>query len=171
MPQPADTFDLATLRLAAGEARSLTLPVRIDELAFGGQTYSAGGAADLRLDVSRTMSGYALRLRFETTLAGPCMRCLEDATALVDSDAREIDQPGDDDDELRSPYVDDSTLDLRAWARDALALALPTQIFCRAECLGLCTVCGENLNLDPEHAHEPEPDPRWAKLSELKLDP
>jgi uncharacterized protein len=170
MAQPADTFDLATLQLSSGEARSLTLPVRLDELAFGGQTYSPGDAADARLDVSRTMSGYALRLRFEARLTGPCMRCLEDASDEVEVDAREIEQPGDDDDELRSPYVEESALDLHAWARDALALALPTQIFCRPDCLGLCAVCGENMNADPEHAHEREPDPRWAKLSELKLD-
>ncbi len=54
--------------------------------------------------------------------------------------------------------------------RDALALALPAQIVCRPDCLGLCSVCGANLNDDPEHAHERAPDPRWAKLSELKLD-
>ncbi len=58
---------------------------------------------------------------------------------------------------------------MAAWARDALALALPTQIVCSADCLGLCPVCGENLNTaDPEHAHEPEPDPRWAALRELR---
>ena len=169
MAQIADTFDLATLGLSSGEGRSLTLAVRLDELSFGGQTYSAGDAGEARLDVSRTMSGYALRLRFETTLEGPCMRCLEDASDTVGVDAREIDQPGDIE-ELRSPYVEDSTLDLRGWARDALALALPTQIFCREECLGLCSRCGENLNLHPDHAHERELDPRWAKLSELKLD-
>ena len=28
---------------------------------------------------------------------------------------------------------------------------------------------GENLNENP-HEHEPEPDHRWAKLSELKFD-
>ncbi len=35
---------------------------------------------------------------------------------------------------------------------------------------GLCPRCGENLNHHPDHHHEPEADPRWAKLSELKLD-
>lgn len=167
--RPADSFDLGTLGLSSGEARSLGLKVRIDELAFGGQTYSAGGETDVRLDVSRTTSGYALRLRFEAALSGPCMRCLEDAGDTVRVDAREIDQPGDAE-ELRSPYVEDSALDLRGWARDALALALPTQILCREDCLGLCARCGQDLNRDPEHLHEPEPDPRWAKLSELKLD-
>jgi len=169
MAQPADSFDLATLGLSSGEARSLTLGVRIDELSFGGQTYSAGGEADVRLDVSRTMAGHALRLRFEAALTGPCMRCLEDADDTVQVDAREVDQPGDAE-ELRSPYVAGSVLDLRGWARDALALALPTQIFCREDCLGLCVRCGQDLNEDPDHVHERELDPRWAKLSELKLD-
>jgi uncharacterized protein len=84
-------------------------------------------------------------------------------------DAREVDQPGGGED-LRSPYLEEGKLDLAAWARDALALALPAQIVCREDCLGLCSVCGANLNEDPDHAHEAEPDPRWAALRELKLD-
>jgi uncharacterized protein len=168
MAQRADSFDVGGLGLSSGEARQLVLDVPVDELSFGGQTYSAGGGADARLDVSRTTSGYALRLRFEVRLSGPCMRCLEDAGAGVIVDAREIEQPGDSE-ELRSPYVEGTVVDLRGWARDALALALPTQIFCRQECLGLCALCGANLNAEPQHAHEREPDPRWAKLSELKL--
>jgi len=98
------------------------------------------------------------------------MRCLEGARKAVDVDAREIDQPGGGE-ELSSPYVEDEHLDLRGWARDALALALPSQILCREDCLGLCAVCGENLNeAGAEHRHEPEPDPRWAALRDLKLD-
>jgi uncharacterized protein len=62
-------------------------------------------------------------------------------------------------------------LDLRAWAHDALALAFPAQIVCRDDCLGLCPVCGENLNeAGPDHAHEQAPDPRWAKLRELRFE-
>jgi uncharacterized protein len=67
--------------------------------------------------------------------------------------------------------VVDGVLDLSAWARDALALTLPTQILCRPECAGLCAVCGANLNeAGPDHVHEQSPDPRWAKLAELKFD-
>jgi uncharacterized protein len=97
------------------------------------------------------------------------VRCLETADQGVDVDAREIDQPGGGE-ELSSPYFDEGHLDMRAWARDALALALPAQIVCREDCAGLCAVCGENLNHSPDHAHEREPDPRWAALRELKLD-
>ena len=79
-------------------------------------------------------------------------------------------QPGAGDADLLSPYYADHELNLEAWARDALALALPTQITCRDDCAGLCAQCGANLNDDPDHAHEAPPDQRWAKLSELKFD-
>jgi uncharacterized protein len=169
MAQRVDRFDIGTLGLSSGEGRSLDVEVPVEELSYGGQTYSAGGYADARLDVSHTTSGHALRLRFAVDLHGPCNRCLEDADATVEVDAREIHQPGGGE-EMLSPYLEEDQLDLRAWARDALALALPTRIVCTEECRGLCQICGANLNEDPTHEHEPEPDPRWAKLAELKLD-
>lgn len=167
----ADSFDLGQLALSSGEGRRLELEVPFQSFSFGGQTYSpAATPVPVVLDVARTVHGWSLRLRGEVALEGPCMRCLEPATESVEVDAREIDQPGGGDD-LRSPYLDADELDLSGWLRDATALALPAQIVCREECLGLCGVCGENLNeAGPDHAHEREPDPRWAALRELKLD-
>jgi len=170
--QHAHSFDLGSLRLSSGEATFAELTVPVESLEFGSQTYTAeDGAVEVRLDVSRTTGhGNAMRLRYDVRLHGPCMRCLEDAGAGMHIDAREVDQPGTGDEDLVSPYLEEQTLDVRAWVRDALVLALPVQIVCREECRGLCVTCGANLNADPRHQHEPEPDPRWAKLSELKLD-
>ena len=167
-----DTFDLAGLHLTPGEGRQLDLDVAIEPFSLGGQRYQVTPAlTPTRLDVSRMSGqGYALRLRFEAALSGPCMRCLEQASPLFAVDAREVSQPGGGD-ELTSPYVDGEELDLHAWARDALALALPTTLLCRADCAGLCPVCGADLNTaGPAHVHEREPDPRWAKLSELRFE-
>ena len=170
MAQVTDRLDLGRLALTAGEGRRLDLDARVDPLMLGGQRYAAAGAVEVRLDVSRTTSGYSLRLRAAIPLEGPCMRCLEHAGREVAIDAGEVDQPGGGED-LSSPYVDGDELDVSAWTRDALALALPTQIVCREGCLGLCPVCGENLNLAaPGHAHEPAPDPRWAALRELRIE-
>jgi uncharacterized protein len=172
MGAPIDSFDLNGLRLNSGEGRRLDLEVHVEPFTLGGDSYSLVPAVvPVRLDVSRTTGpGYALRLRFQATLNGACMRCLEPADATFDIDAREISQPGAGD-ELDSPYVDAGTVDLGAWARDALALVLPRAILCRDDCAGLCPVCGANLNTaGPEHQHEAEPDPRWAKLSEIKFD-
>jgi uncharacterized protein len=173
MPQRTDVFELERLGLTSGEGRRLDLHVRVAPFAFGGQTYAARpDVVPVRLDVSRTTgAGWALRIRFEVDVEGPCVRCLEPAEPHFAVDAREVHQPGAGDDELSSPYVDDEgELDLAAWARDALALSLPVQITCRPECAGLCAQCGANLNDEPDHAHETGPDPRWAKLSELKFD-
>ena len=165
-----NTIDLSRLGLSSGEGAQLAPQVAIDPIDLAGQRYTTpGGVVEARVDVSHMTSGYALRLRYDVRLEGPCMRCLEDATHELSIDAREVDQPGGGDD-LRSPYLDGDELDVRSWARDALVLALPVRILCRAECRGLCAICGANLNEDPEHAHEREPDSRWAKLSELKLD-
>jgi uncharacterized protein len=164
----SNNIDLAGLQLRPGEGRRLDLEVHPQALEYGESGYTPSTAA-ARLDVSRMAAGHALRLRFETVLAGPCMRCLADAAVPVAVDAREVDQPGGGE-ELESPYVEGEELDLAAWAHDALALALPPQLLCRPDCAGLCPVCGESLN-DAEpgaHEHASAPDPRWAKLRELR---
>jgi uncharacterized protein len=165
--------DLERLALSHGQARALDLEVGLDPIEIGGQTYApTGGGSEARLDVSRTSTGYALRLRFSSELTGPCVRCLEDAASSIEIDTREVDQKGTADEELRSPYVSEGNLDLDRWANDALVLALPSQPLCRPDCAGLCPVCGESLNdADPEaHRHSQGGDPRMAKLRDLKLD-
>jgi uncharacterized protein len=98
------------------------------------------------------------------------MRCLNPAGQEFEVDAREVSIPGGGD-ELVSPYVESEVLSLDAWAHDALALLLPATVLCRADCKGLCPECGIDLNLaPPEHGHERGLDPRWAKLTELKLE-
>lgn len=172
MPPRTDTFDLGGLRLSSGEGRRLELNVAIEPFALAGERYSvAPDLVPVRLDVSRTTGGgYALRLRFAASVTGACMRCLEPAAPTFSVEAREVHQPGGAE-ELTTPYVEDAILDLKAWARDALALALPATIMCREECAGLCAVCGENLNTaEPGHHHDRGLDPRWAKLSELRFD-
>jgi uncharacterized protein len=171
MPQRTDTFELAPLALRSGEGRRFDLFIDIDDFHYGGEPYAVMPAlVPVGLDVSRTTgNGYALRLRFTATLEGPCMRCLEPAEPAFEVDAREVSQPGGGD-ELSSPYVEEEELALAQWARDALALTLPGQLTCRADCAGLCGQCGANLNEDPEHRHEAAPDQRWAKLGELKFD-
>jgi uncharacterized protein len=167
-----DTFDLGRLKLSSGEGRRLELDVAIGDYDLGGERYAVEPSRPtVVLDVSRmTGGGYSLRLRFEAALTGPCMRCLDPAAPVLEVDAREVDLPGGGE-ELDSPYVVDEVLDVSAWARDALALALGgEQVLCRENCGGLCPECGEKLAPGEEHEHERAPDPRWAKLRELKLD-
>jgi len=164
-------IDLTRLALSPGQGTTLEMEVDPGGFELGGNEYVFGdGPVATRLDISRTAAGYAMRLRFDGELSGPCVRCLDAAAVGVSVDAREVDQPASRDEELLSPYVSEGILDLSGWARDALALALPQQLLCRPDCAGLCPVCGESLN-DAEagaHDHPKDPDPRWAKLRELQ---
>jgi uncharacterized protein len=174
MPEaPTTIVDLSRLSLAHGEGKRLELPVRLERFELAGQAYLANPVEPtVRLEVSRPSGGFAFRLRFPVHLEGPCMRCLEPAALDLEVESREIDQAGTDDEELRSPYVEDDELDLGRWAHDATILALPTRLLCRPDCKGLCPVCGVSLNeADPaDHEHDSKTDPRWAALDKLKLE-
>lgn len=165
------TIDLDRLALSPGQGKRLELEVGVAALEFGGFDYAVDeGPLAARLEVSRNAAGYAMRLRFEASLTGPCVRCLGDGRVAVAVDSREVDQALADDEELRSPYVSDGVLALADWAHDALALALPQKLLCRPDCAGLCPVCGVSLN-DTDaaaHDHGEQLDPRWWKLRELQ---
>lgn len=163
---------MGRLRLTAGEGRRLDLAVAIAPFELGGEHYVVEPEfVPVSIDLSRTTgNGYALRLHFDVSLRGACMRCLEPASPMFHVDAREVSMPGHGE-ELDSPYLENEVLDLVAWARDSLALSLPEKLLCRDDCAGLCPVCGANLNqAGADHGHEQEPDQRWAKLSELRFD-
>jgi DUF177 domain-containing protein len=164
------SFSLRSLRLRPGEEYRDVKEVELQPLVLGGQRYlPVPDKVDADLLVSRVSSGTVLELRYAARLHGPCYRCLADAVLDVAVSAREYQatNPGESD-ELRTPYLVDEQLDLSAWARDALVLALPDQILCRPDCVGLCPVCGADLNIQPHEHDDQELDSRWAALSELR---
>lgn len=164
-------FALRRLRLRSGEEQRDAVEIELEPFELGGQQYlPVPPEVEAELTVVQATSGLDLRLRFAVRLHGPCMRCLEDAALDIDVDAREYhaaDAPADEE-ELRSEYVVDDQVELSAWARDAIALALPDQILHVPECRGLCTICGKNLNREPHEHDEEARDPRWSALEELK---
>ena len=163
-------FPLRRLRLRPGEEHREAIAVQLEPFVLGGERYLAVPAApEADVAIARATSGDVFRLCFETRIHGLCMRCLEDAVLDVAIDAQEYNAvDGASDTELRTEYVVDDQLLLSTWARDAIALRLPEQIVCRADCAGLCPVCGKDLNREP-HMHEEEVvDSRWGALEALK---
>ncbi len=165
------SFDLATLGLSPGDGKQLELELELGEFEFADELYRPlPDPCAVSVSVTRMSSGgWALKLAFETTMRGTCMRCLGPAECKIAVEVREVDQI-DGGEELESPYLDGSILLLDRWAHDSLALALPTQVICSPQCLGLCPTCGFDINADPKHEHEPEKSARWSKLDELKFD-
>ncbi|MCK9248914.1 MAG: DUF177 domain-containing protein [Solirubrobacteraceae bacterium] len=164
-------IDLAALRMGSGEGRRIAVRIDLDALTLSEDRYDTALADDpARLDVSRMLGGgYAMRLRFDATISGPCMRCLQPTSAGVRVDSRELDERSGDA-QLDSPYVDGDALDVTRWANDGLVLALPARVLCREDCRGLCPECGVDLNAETGHEHAPARDPRWSALGDLRFD-
>ena len=150
------------------------MPVELEPLEFGGNVYPPEDPSPrARIDISRTVAGYALRLRTRAAFTGPCVRCLGEARIELEIDSREVDQAADAEEEvdLDCPYLDSGILDVSRWASDAIALAFPTQPLCEEGCGGLCPACGERLAPgEPAHAHARAKDPRLSALDDIEFD-
>jgi uncharacterized protein len=149
-------FDLRSLRFGdAGEVWR-RLPVEVAPFVFGGLEYEvAGGEADLLLTVARVGDNLTLTAELEVDVVGPCQRCLGDAEIALT--ARGVEYVGHghfESDEGDDGYVVSSVVDVERWVRDLIAEGLPLTMLCRDDCLGLCAVCGADLNADPAHEHE-----------------
>jgi uncharacterized protein len=127
----------------------------------------AAGPVDVQARVRHT-GGSSILVEVDgvAVVADECARCLEPTVAVVRfADAQEYRPviPGDDDDWLL--YAND-VVELDAWVADAVAVAVPLVSLCRADCKGLCPVCGADWNRG-SCGCEPGPDARWAALSTL----
>jgi uncharacterized protein len=128
-----------------------------------------GSDLDLDLRLESVMEGVLVSGTASATVAGECVRCLDDVEQDVFVDVQELFvYPGraheNDEDELRR--IEDELIDFEPALRDAVVLALPFQPVCSPDCPGLCSQCGARLADDPDHQHV-DVDPRWAALQGL----
>jgi uncharacterized protein len=164
------SFNLRQVKLRSGEEYRDEIELELEPFELGGERYlPVPEQVPAELVITKASTGTLFELGFTARLHGPCYRCLGDAVLEIPIRGREYQATNPDgSDELRTPYLRDDNLDLSAWSRDALALALPDKILCRDDCAGLCAVCGKNLNDEP-HEHEDEPtDSRWSVLENLR---
>jgi uncharacterized protein len=163
------SFDVRQVKLVAGEEHREAVEVELPAFEFGGQRYiPVPEQVAAELSLMRAVTGTVFTLAFTVRLHGPCYRCLGDAVLELRVRSREYQANNPDDEELTTPYLVGDVLEVSDWGRDAISLALPDKILCRADCAGLCAVCGDNLN-DRLHTHADESvDPRWAALESLR---
>jgi len=153
-------FDLHSLHFHGTSEAWRELPVEVEPLLYGGVEYRLpDDDLGARLTAARVGDNLTLTLELQTQVDGPCQRCLEDIALPVAARGveyvRQGESEGDDEDE---GYVAAYQVDLERWVRDLIAEALPSKLLCRDDCRGLCSLCGANLNAEPEHHHGQSPE-------------
>lgn len=100
-------------------------------------------------------------------LVGECTRCLKPISDSMEIDIQELFYyPGKEPDDDEAARNEGELINLEPVLRDAVVLDLPFAPLCKEDCLGICPVCGADLNDDPDHGHDDELDPRWGNLQQ-----
>ncbi len=126
----------------------------------------------LKLDGVAELVGSEIRIRghLGTRLEACCDRCLGTAEIPVEQDLdlfyrplKEIAREEEieiSEDELEVGFYSGEGIALADVATEQVILSMPMKVVCRADCRGLCPVCGANRNLEvcqcPEPLHESE---------------
>lgn len=139
--------------------------------------FTVAGPVALSLDVHVRDERLRVSGRVRATLTLACGRCVEPFAWPVDASfdleyvpeaealekpEREI-EPG----EFSLAYYKDGVIDLGALVQEQFYLAMPMKPLCREDCLGLCAMCGKNLNQGPCECRASWEDPRLAVLRSL----
>jgi uncharacterized protein len=162
-----DPIDVRDLLGHPGTSRRVTVEGALEGLGLELATLAGAVRGDLLLEsvvegilVSGTLTG-AMHLR--------CARCLVDLDRPFRIELQEIVGVEPDEDDDAYPLTPESFIEPEPMLRDAVGVELPFAPLCRPDCRGLCSVCGENLNLNTCPGHE-EIDHRWDALEGLLVE-
>lgn len=121
-----------------------------------------------KVQVSRTSEGLLFRGQFQAYTAAICSRCLCDFDQLLKTDFTELytfASHATDDTEL--VYPENGQVEFGPVVWEYLLLETPINPVCRPDCKGLCSICGNDLNIEVCN-HEPDTiDPRLSVLKGL----
>ena len=98
--------------------------------------------------ISRTPQGLLVEAEFSGNILQECVRCLEEYSQPLQTKFSELyafRYRRNTESDLYVP--EDGQIDLSPVVREYLLLEMPLKSLCRPDCQGLCSICGENLNV------------------------
>ena len=161
---------------------SVTIKSDTDELDITNEEISVKDPILIVLDLNINEDFVSVTGAVKTILTLQCSRCLELYHHSVDGKFSFVvrrskkgvaasdltDKENDiDTDSLIIIKHDEKKLDITDFVRDAVLLSVPLKPVCSEECMGLCSVCGQNRNELECGCRETRRDPRWQSLDGL----
>jgi uncharacterized protein len=150
-----------------------------DAFAADPEMYRVVAPVALAFDIFKDKDHYRLAGSIKTTLELACGRCLDpfpwpvDETFDLRYHPRSASAEGEqaiEEDDLTTAFYENDTIDLGDLMHEQFVLAMPMKPLCSDACLGLCQVCGTNLNRGTCDCKPVWEDPRLAALRNLKIE-
>ncbi len=117
--------------------------------------------------ITRASQGLLVQVRMHAEILAECVRCLTDFNQPLDIEFTELyafNRNSATESELLVP--ENGKIELEGFIREEMILAIPIGPLCKQDCLGLCPVCGVDLNETKCNHNQESGDPR---LDVLKL--
>jgi len=136
----------------------------------------AEGSAEL---LPHTLGEIRVRGHLAVTMRCDCNRCLEPAEFSIDSSfdlfyrpaevAEDAEEVEIDEGEAEIAFYEGGSVELKDVLREHVLLSMPMQRICRAECQGICPMCGQNRNLINCGCEAKFVDERWSALKKVPV--
>ena len=163
-------FKVSVTRLGKtpGSRLEVDLAGEISEVFVSSAWVEKGTFSHLRGYLEAVHGGILFTGVAEAEMTTECRRCLGQSKSQLKVEICELFEENYQEDAGDTYPIKGEFVDLSEMVRDALILALPPAPLCRANCKGLCQVCGGNLNeVDCGHRDDGI-DPRFRILDQLR---
>jgi uncharacterized protein len=129
-----------------GEKFGLFLSGEVPGFSFAGDDYRFDGPVQVNGEYSCEDRLCRLEARLIADVQTSCVRCLSDTLLHIDTDMTEEYSPDINANDPEKRTYSGSTLDLDEAVIADVIVNLPIRVLCRADCKGICSECGKNLN-------------------------
>jgi len=143
------------------------------------QVLGPDGPLTVKIKIYKAGERYALEGEIAGGFQVICDRCLETYHRDVSSDFKIfLDAPSEETDKAEIELLEEDMavgflrgeeVDLNVIIQEQVYLSLPIKFLCREDCLGLCPVCGCNLNEQECKCEKKQGHPGFSKLKNLKI--
>ena len=167
MPNSSDQLRLNVgflINQSVGSSREFLFDLPVFHLDSEFHLTKLGGMAKF----TRTAQGLLAQVKMYATLETECVRCLSNSQQDLNIDFTELyafSPNSVTDSELLIP--ENAQINLRPLVREYMLLDMPINPLCKADCKGLCPICGQNLNESTCNHEDETVDPRLSILKSL----
>lgn len=166
-------IDISEIISTSGKTESYSVPIDSEVFKLNGQSYRYEHKSPVTLTITNTGTREVLLTgHIDVSLFIPCNRCLEDVSYPFSLDIeKDIDFKVSDQeriDELdEMSYLDHSLLDVDQLVKNEILINFPMKVLCKEDCKGLCSRCGNNLNLGECGCDRESLDPRMSAILDI----
>ncbi|MFA7467076.1 MAG: DUF177 domain-containing protein [Desulfotomaculaceae bacterium] len=164
-------LEVGKLKMSRGERVDFYCLEKLPPLSVEGEDIKFAQEVEYRLSLTNADDAIVIDGMINVDLLVQCNRCLDSFVYPMEAHFQEtycdsnFSQPGGKQPDW-VPFSGDQ-IDIAPEVTQTILVNLPMRFICRADCRGLCSVCGADLNNNQCQCTRDELDPRLAKLKDL----